>query len=118
MDGHLDGTKVPLGADDKAWTKVDTLIKMLIYNNVSAPILQMIMKKNLTACQVWKNLDNLFQSNNSAKAMQLHEDLCNIEIANLTVSEYCHKLKVIFDLLQNIDEEALVMHIVNGLSEK
>lgn len=54
--------------------------------------------------------------------MQLNEDLRNIHIRDLTVTEYCHKLKVISDLLDNIDksidEDALVMHTVNGLSEK
>lgn len=40
----------------------------------------------------------------------------------MSVTDYCHKLKVISDLLDNIDksidEDALVMHTVNGLSEK
>lgn len=90
VDGHLDGTKQPTGPDDKAWTKVDTLIKMWIYNTVSNPILQMIMKRGLTARQVWKTLDDLFQSNKSAKAMQLNEDLRNIRIGDLTITEYCH----------------------------
>lgn len=87
VDGHLDGSKKPTGPDDMAWAKVDTLIKMWIYNTVSKPILQMIMKRGLTVRQVWNTLDDMFQSNKSAKAIQLNEDLRNIEIGDLTVTD-------------------------------
>lgn len=42
-------------------------------------------------------------------------------LGDLTIADYCHKLKVIFDLEnidQSIDEKTLVMHTVNGLSDK
>lgn len=54
--------------------------------------------------------------------MQLNEDLRNIQLGDLSITKYCHKIKVISDLLENIgkpiDETTLVMHTVNGLSEK
>lgn len=53
------------------------------------------------------------------RAIQLNEDLCNIELENLTIT---HKLKVISDLLEDIgksmDETTLVMHTINGLNDK
>lgn len=54
--------------------------------------------------------------------MQLHEDLRNMELGDLTITKYCHKLKVISDLLENIgkliEESTLVMHTINGPNEK
>lgn len=54
--------------------------------------------------------------------MQLNEDLRNIELGDLSITKYCHKLKVISDVLENIgksiDETTLVMHMINGLSDK
>lgn len=54
--------------------------------------------------------------------MVMNKDLRNIEIGDLSVTKYCHKLKVISYLLENIgkpiDETTLRMHGVNGLSDK
>jgi len=122
VDGFLDGTTMPKGAGDKTWIKLDTIVKMWIFNTISKPILQMVMNKGETAQQVWKSIENLFQSNKDARQMQLNEDLRNIEIGDLTITNYCHKLKVIADLLENIgkpiEESTLVMHTINGLSDK
>lgn len=122
VDGLLDGTELPKGSGDKSWRKRDNLVKMWINNTISKPLLQMVMKKSETARQLWKALDDMFQCNKDARAIQLNEDLRNIAMGDLTVADYCYKLKVIFDLLENIDqpidERALVMHTINGLSHK
>lgn len=80
------------------------------------------MQEDETSQEVWLKIANLFQSNKNARQMQLNEDLRNIELGDLTITQYCHKLKVTADLLDNIgkpiEESTLVMYTVNGLSEK
>lgn len=95
---------------------------MWIYDTISKPILQMVMQEDETAQQVCTRIASLFQSNKDARQMQLNEDLRHIELGDFTIAKYCHKLKVIADLLENIgkpiDESTLVMYTVNGLSDK
>nr|GEW86225.1 ribonuclease H-like domain-containing protein [Tanacetum cinerariifolium] len=48
-------------------------------------------------------LKDVFHDNKSAKAMQLDNDLRNIKLGNLTITEYFHKINRLADLLDNID---------------
>ncbi|GKC46046.1 hybrid signal transduction histidine kinase M [Tanacetum coccineum] len=54
--------------------------------------------------------------------MQLDNDLRNIELGNLTITEYFHKINRLADLLTNInapvDEKNLVSYAINGLGDK
>ncbi|GJZ82736.1 ribonuclease H-like domain-containing protein, partial [Tanacetum coccineum] len=60
--------------------------------------------------------------NKNARAMQLDNDLRNIELGNLTITEYFHKINRLADLLDNIDapvdEKNLVTYAINGLGDK
>nr|GEV49903.1 ribonuclease H-like domain-containing protein [Tanacetum cinerariifolium] len=48
-------------------------------------------------------LKDVFHDNKSAKAMQLDNDLRNIKLGNLIITEYFHKINRLADLLENID---------------
>nr|GEX26185.1 hybrid signal transduction histidine kinase M [Tanacetum cinerariifolium] len=54
--------------------------------------------------------------------MELQEELRSLELGNLTISDYFKKLKMVSDLLSNleslVDKKSLVMHAINGLGER
>ena len=54
--------------------------------------------------------------------MQLDSELRNKEISDMSIHEYCQKLKSVADLLSNLDapvpDKTLVMYMLNGLNEK
>ena len=54
--------------------------------------------------------------------MQLDNDLRNIELGSLSITEYFHKINRLADLLANIeapvDEKNLVAYAINGLGDK
>ena len=54
--------------------------------------------------------------------MQLDDELRNKEIGDMSIHEYCQKLKSIADLLSNLDapvpDKNLVMYMLNGLNKK
>nr|GEZ54132.1 hybrid signal transduction histidine kinase M [Tanacetum cinerariifolium] len=52
---------------------------------------------------IWKILVDLFHHNKEARSMKFHEEIRSLEIGSLTISEYFKKIKVISDLLSNID---------------
>ncbi|GKD93782.1 hybrid signal transduction histidine kinase M [Tanacetum coccineum] len=76
----------------------------------------------MKACDVWKNLKDVFHDNKDARAMQLDNDLSNLSIGNHSITQYFTKIKDMADLLANIEpplsEKNLVTYAVNGLVNK
>lgn len=93
-----------------------------IYGTISDSIIDTVLKKNSTARDLWLSIESLFRDNKEARALQLENELRTMVIGDLTVHEYCQKMKTTADLLANIDapvsERALVSHLLNGLSDK
>lgn len=120
--GHLDGRSLPKDAGDQAWKHLDSLVKMWIYSTIKPNILHMVMKRGDTSRQVWEKIDCMFQDNKDARTNVLDAELRTIQLGEMSISDYCHKIKVIADLLANINEpvsqRTLVMSTVNGLTEK
>lgn len=48
----------------------------------------MVLKKGVTAHDVWVSLENIFRDNKDAHAMHLEQDLCSIEVSDMSVIEY------------------------------
>ncbi|GKD70670.1 hybrid signal transduction histidine kinase M [Tanacetum coccineum] len=113
-------TSAERDADD--WGKLDSLVKLWIFGTISKSLLQRVLKKNTTSHDVWKQLKDVFHDNKSARAMQLDNDLRNVELGNLSITDYFHKIRRMADLLANIDspvdEKNLVFYAINGLGEK
>ncbi|CAH1431803.1 unnamed protein product [Lactuca virosa] len=76
----------------------------------------------MTTYDLWKGLENLFRDNKDSRAMQLDQDLRSIEIGDMSIHYYCHKIKVLSALLANIDqpmpEKNLVIYMINGFGDK
>lgn len=71
---------------------------------------------------MWSTIENLFRDNKEARAIQLGNELRNLQIGDLSVHDYCQKMKTLSDLLANVNapvnDRALVRHLLNGLSSK
>lgn len=76
----------------------------------------------MTAYDIRKSLDDIFNDNKDARAMELDQELCTITIGDMSNHAYCQRIKTIADLLANIDqpvpEKTLVTFMVNDLGEK
>ena len=120
--GHLDGTSVAAPATDQIWKEHDGLVKMWIYGTISGELTETILKPKSSARDLWLALENLFRDNKENRALQLENELRTLTIGDLSVKEYCRKLKTLADLLANVDspvsDRVLVMHCLNGLNEK
>ncbi|XP_010474871.2 PREDICTED: uncharacterized protein LOC104754388 [Camelina sativa] len=120
--GHLDGTTVASSDSDKAWKERDGLVKMWIYGTIADSLTETILKPKSTARDLWLSLEGNFRDNKENRALQLENELRTITIGDLSVQEYCRKIKSLSDLLTNVDspvsDRQLVMHCLNGLNEK
>ncbi|GKF10789.1 developmental and secondary metabolism regulator VEA1-like protein [Tanacetum coccineum] len=77
---------------------------MEMYGTISPSLLTTILKKNVSARDVWISLENLFRDNNDARAIQLDSDLRNITLGDMSIGDYFQRIKSISHLLQNIDK--------------
>ncbi|GJS45525.1 ribonuclease H-like domain-containing protein [Tanacetum coccineum] len=122
IQGLLDGSYACTTSNAVEWKKLDSLVKVWIYGTISTSLLQIVLKKNVSAHDVWKSLEDLFHNNKDARVMELHEELRSLELGSLSIAEYFKRIKVISDLLSNIDspidDKNLVMYAVNGLGDK
>ncbi|EOA14899.1 hypothetical protein CARUB_v10028228mg, partial [Capsella rubella] len=120
--GHLDGTSNATPTTEKIWKERDGLVKMWIYGTITDSLVETILKPKATARDLWTALENQFRDNKENRALQLENELRTITIGDLSVHEYCRKLKSLSDLLTNVDapvsDRALVMHCLNGLNDK
>ncbi|XP_019099686.1 PREDICTED: uncharacterized protein LOC109132508 [Camelina sativa] len=122
VSGHLDGSSPQPSTDPASWKEHDGLVKMWIYGTISESILDTVLKTKCTARDLWLSIENLFRDNKEARALQLDNELRNLSVGDLSIHEYCKKLKTLSDLLANVDspvpERILVMHMLNGLNDK
>ncbi|CAL9245815.1 unnamed protein product [Arabidopsis halleri] len=120
--GHLDGTLLPTGDADTAWHKRDGLVKLWLYGTLAQPLFKSSFKTGGSARDIWLRVENQFRNNKEARAIQLDNELRTMEIGDMTIRDYCQKLKSVADLLTNVDapvnERTLVMYLLNGLNEK
>ncbi|GKB02510.1 hypothetical protein Tco_0830599, partial [Tanacetum coccineum] len=98
----IDGTSTSADQTNDEWAKLDSLVKLWIFSSISKHLLQRVLKKNITAHDVWKQLKDVFHDNKTARALQLDNDLRTIELGSMSITEYFHKIHRIADLLANI----------------
>ncbi|CAI9279782.1 unnamed protein product [Lactuca saligna] len=85
-------------------------------------LINFVHSPNASARQIWLNIKALFYENIHATTLQLESELINISMGDLSVHDYCIKVKKIVDLLERlgkqVKENHVVIHAINGLSGK
>ncbi|GKC76794.1 hypothetical protein Tco_1127568 [Tanacetum coccineum] len=69
---------------------------MEMYGTISPSLLTTILKKNVSARDVWISLENLFKTE--------MQELYNITLGDMSIGDYFQRIKSISHLLQNIDK--------------
>jgi glutaredoxin 2 len=80
------------------------------------------MKPGSSARQIWAAIDNLFRGNKKSRAIALEAEFRNTPQGDMTVHDYCVKLKSLADALADVDQavsdETLVLTVLRGLNEQ
>nr|XP_043637875.1 uncharacterized protein LOC122608866 [Erigeron canadensis] len=84
------------------WTKLDYIVQNWIYNTITSDVLANVHARKATARATWLAIETLFRTNKEAKSLQLDNDLRNITLGNMSINDYCTKIKTMADLLKNI----------------
>ena len=82
-------------------------------------LVYMVIDESTTAHEVWKRLKDIFHDNKDAKVIQLDNEIRNMNIGNLSVTDYFQEIKSKADRLANLGStvcnSSLVTYAINDL---
>jgi hypothetical protein len=104
------------------WGCVNFAVLNWIYDSISFELFSMIMSPSTSSRQVWTAIDNLFHDNKESRALALDIEFRNTPQGDMTVHEYCAKLKSLADALadvgQPITNNTLVLTVLRSLNKQ
>ena len=80
------------------------------------------MAPGSTARQIWDAIEGLFRDNKQSRAIALDAEFRNTPQGDMTISDYCAKLKHLADALSDVGhpvaDNTLVLTMLRGLNEQ
>jgi hypothetical protein len=117
---HVDGTPPHLA--DPLWIQEDMTVLMWINATLADDLLDMVMDDDISACEAWNRIATFFLGNWASRAVQLEQDLHNLEQGDMSAAAFCHRLKTLADSLADcdrpIDDRSLVHQLIRGMNPK
>ncbi|KAK1618486.1 hypothetical protein QYE76_024003 [Lolium multiflorum] len=122
LTAHVTGEATPSDTSPtSAWGRDDYTVLSWIYGSIDTDLLGIVMRPGSTALTIWDAIENLFRDNKKHRAIQLEADFRNTPQGDLSISDYCAKLKNLADSLtdvgQPISDETLVLTLLRGLND-
>ncbi|GKB68824.1 Toll/interleukin-1 receptor domain-containing protein [Tanacetum coccineum] len=95
---------------------------MWMYSTISPKLVKMVVDVDTSAYGVWKRLRDLFHNNKDARVTQLDNEIRNMTIGSLSVTDFFQDIKSKADRLANlhspVKDTILVTYAVNGIRSK
>jgi hypothetical protein len=118
LDSHI-LSDTPARARDPAWRRRDCIVMSWISGTISSDLQDIVRTPDPTARVMWLSLKTHFLGNAQTRALQLNAELRTLEQGNLSVSDYCRKMKSTTDGLRDlgftVPEHILVLNVLRGL---
>ena len=92
----------PTAERDAEWQLTDPCIVNWILLTVSKSVFDIVHKLHLTAFSLWTEVESLFHDNELQRAVYLEAELHSTYQGDLSINEYCTKLKRLADQLRSI----------------
>jgi hypothetical protein len=120
LDDHVlcDPTGV---APTAAWVRLDSIVPTWIVGTISVDLHSLL--RNLPHARVaWLATEGLFLDKAEARALRLDAAIRTFVQGDLSVSEYCRKMKTMADSLGDlgcpVEDRMLVLNVLRGLSDR
>nr|XP_051211709.1 uncharacterized protein LOC127329213 [Lolium perenne] len=122
LSAHILSDETPSdNGPNSDWGRDDYTVLSWIYGSISTELLNIVMRPGSTAWAIWNAIENLFRDNKMHRALQLEADFRNTPQGDLSIHDYCAKLKALADSLgdvgQPVSDETLVLTVLRGLNE-
>ena len=101
---------------------MDCVVRSWIYGTISNDLVETIMTPDASAHTVWAAVESQFLDNQETRALLLDAQFRGFKQGDLSISDYCRRLKTMADQLGNLGEpvsdRTLVLNLVRGLNAK
>jgi len=120
---HVDGT-VDAAAmiDDPEWLQVDSCIAQWLYSTMSKDIWSDVYRPQNSAYTAWSAITGQFLDNSLQRAVYTQQEFHSLYQGDMTVGEYCGRLKRLADTLYDcgaaVSDTALVINTLRALNNK
>jgi hypothetical protein len=108
-------------SNDSGWIQMDSIILNWTSNSISTDLHQVVWERSCTACHIWLVIENQFLTNHEQHTLHLDAAFCTFVQGDLSVNEYCHKVKAMADSLADlsapVEDRILVLNILRGLNQ-
>ncbi|XP_066392706.1 uncharacterized protein [Miscanthus floridulus] len=121
LEGHV-CSPTPSQDRDGEWHRVDSCVVNWILATVSKGVFDIIRRDRHNAFSLWHATEGLFQDNELQRAVYLETDLRTLQQSDMSMNDYCTKLKQIVDQLRDIghpiSEQSQVLNLLHGLNPR
>lgn len=101
---------------------MDCTVKSWLFGTVSPELVEIVSTGVATSRSIWLGLENQFIGNKETRAILLDVEFRTLVQGDLTVTEYCRKLKNMADALADLGEpildRTLVLNVPSGLERQ
>lgn len=108
--------------DSADWSRMDCVVLEWLYGTITPDLCEIVMENGVTAHAVWRALEGQFIVNRETRALHLDAEFRAFVQGDLTISDYCRRLKSMADALGDLGEpvldRTLVLAVLRGLNEK
>jgi len=119
LDDHV-LTDTPVQARDGVWLHLDSIVVCWIFGTLTPNLQDIIRMPGVTARQAWLALEGQFLGNAEARALLLDESFRSFKQGDLSVGEYCRKMKGMADALHDlgcpVSDRVFVLQVLRGLN--
>lgn len=108
--------------DSADWCRMDCVVLEWLYGTITPELCEIVMEHGATARAVWQALEGQFIGNRETRALHLDAQFRAFVQGDLSVSDYCRRLKSMADALgalgEPVPDRTLVLAVLRGLNEK
>jgi hypothetical protein len=109
--------------NDHIWDRMETaIILSCIFSTITSELWDISKDHDVTTHQVWCMNEYQFIDNSETHAVHLDVTFRNFVQGDLSVSDYCHKMKSMVDSLADLGcvicDRNLVLNILRGLKKR
>ena len=122
LDDHV-LTDAPPAARTPSWLRLDSIVLSWILGTISLDLHDLVRSTpESTARRAWLALEGQFLGNAEARALRLDASFRTFVQGDLSVGEYCRKMKTMADSLGDlgwaVEDRILVLNVLRGLNER
>jgi hypothetical protein len=111
----------PIIDRDTEWQQVDCCLTNWLYTTITKSVFDLVYKPDASAFTIWSDIEGLFRDNEMERAVLLETEFRSVVQGNLSITDYCTKLKKLADNLCDVghpvSEPSQVLNLLRDLNK-